>query len=123
MTSSEEVDIAEDVGNVVKKHRQLGVEDKKAIFFAVGTTMVKSRPNPKTVKQLAKHLGVICRTVSSHWNKMNESLQGLSNDQPEDRHQEIISQNHVSLFKVNHAARKKGKFKYDRGDCTLSNQR
>jgi len=94
----------------------MGVEDQKVIFFVVRSTIVNGGMKTGIFRELANQLGFERRAVARQWRNMETSLRDLLHNQTEELHAGIIEESHHILFKVNHSARRLGKYKHNRAE-------
>jgi hypothetical protein len=102
------------VDHGVLKHRQMSAMDKRLVFVAVRSSMVKGVLKKGIFTNLAEQTGFDPKTVSRQWRIMAASLQTLLINHPDEEEQAIIDQNHHILFGTNQFKRRSGKFKHDR---------
>jgi hypothetical protein len=115
MASSGDEDNGDPVPNT-KRHRQMTAQDKKAVFYAIRSTMVNDRPKHGIIKKLARDLGFKPLTISRQWRDMRIKLAKLLNNQDEDDHIGIISAGEHFLFGTGQSSRRKDKFLIDRDE-------
>ena len=78
--------------------RQSKESDKRIILISIQSTMVNGRPKKGIFTELANQLEFEPQTVSQQWHKMNESLQTLLSNHPNQDVDKIIRDNTHILF-------------------------
>jgi hypothetical protein len=109
MASSDEADNGDPPPNS-KRYRQMTAADKKAVFYAIRSTMVNGRPKQGIMKKISSELGFKPLTITRQWRDMRIKLAKLLSNHPEEDHIGIISAGEHFLFGTAQAMRRKDKF-------------